>query len=314
MNPLPSAPRIAFVGAGALGLYYGSRLVQAGEDLHFLVRSDYHHLRQHGLHIRSYQGDFQIRPDQAAFYPSSADIGPCDIIFISLKSTSNADLLHILPPLLKPDSLIVTLQNGLGNEAFLAAHFPHHSILGGLCFVCINRTAPGVIHHIAQGAITLGEHNSPALPRTHSLAAKLKNAGIPCQVDDSLQRARWKKLTWNIPFNGLSIAAGGLDTAAILATPALAELVRQLMLEIIHTANQLGHPLPDTLADEMIANTRTMTQYKPSSLIDFQAGRSVELEAIWNHPCRSARQQGHPMPRVETLASLIAAAIHHRPN
>lgn len=309
---LPSNPRIAVIGTGAVGGYYGARLAQAGQDIHFLLRSDFAHVAEHGLTIRSIDGDLHLpRP---AIHSSTASIGPCDVVLIAMKSTVNDALLDLLPPLLKPGTLLVTLQNGLGNEDFLAHHFSAHadSILGGLCFVCINRVAPGVIHHIAQGLITLGEHAGPALPRTHQLAAALAAAGIPCSVDGSLARSRWKKLVWNIPFNGLSIAAGGLDTAAILADPALAELVRELMQEIIATAQHLGHDLPATLADDMIARTRTMTQYKPSSLIDFLAGHEVEIDAIWAEPCRRARAAGHPMLRVETLLQLLRSRLHQR--
>jgi 2-dehydropantoate 2-reductase len=158
----------------------------------------------------------------------------------------------------------------------------------------------------------MGDHNRPALPRTHALAAAFNSAGIPCHVDNSLTRARWKKLVWNIPFNGLSIAAGRLDTAAILTSEALSALVRDLMHEVIATANHLGHEIPLTLADDMIARTRTMTQYKPSSLIDFEACSEVELDAIWLEPARQARAAGHPMPRVEMLAHLLQSAIEQR--
>jgi len=305
-----STSRIAVIGAGAVGCYYGARLAHAGHQVHFLLRSDFTHVQQHGLTIHSIDGDFHL--PQPLIHATPASIGPCDVVLIALKSTHNTALLDLLPPLLHPNTLLITLQNGLGNEDFLAQHFPQQPILGGLCFVCINRIAPGVIKHIAQGLITLGEHGGPPQPRTHAIATAFVAAGIPCQVDPSLARSRWKKLVWNVPFNGLSIAAGELDTAAILADPALATLVHDLMHEIMQTAHHLGHELPARLADDMIARTRTMTQYKPSSLIDFQAGREVELEAIWEEPCRRARAAGHPMPRVEMLHHLLQAKIHQR--
>lgn len=302
----PATARIAIIGAGAVGCYYGARLARNGHDVHFLMRADLETVRHHGLSIRSIQGDFHLPSVQA--HASTTEIGPCDLVIIALKNTANEVLPTLLPPLLKPDTLLLTLQNGLGNEESLAAQFPGHPVLGGLCFVCINRTAPGHIHHIAQGRITLGEHGGPAQPRTQALAAAFNAAGIPCEVDDSLARARWMKLVWNIPFNGLAIATGGRDTASLLADPHLADLVRALMQEVMAAARALGHELPATLADDMIARTRTMTEYKPSSLIDFEEGREVELDAIWGEPARQARIAGHPMPRVEMLHQLISAA------
>jgi len=307
----PSTARIAILGAGAVGSYYGGRLALNGHDVHFLLRSDFEAVHQNGLRVQSIAGDFHL--PQPNIHRTPAEIGPCDLVIIALKNTHNSQLTYLLPPLLKPGTVLLTLQNGLGNEAFLATVFPDHDVLGGLCFVCINRTSPGCIVHSAQGQIIMGDHERAALPRTHALAAAFNTAGIPCNVDDSLTRARWKKLVWNIPFNGLSIAAGRLDTAAILASEALAILVRDLMHEVILTANHLGHELPLSLADDMIARTRTMTQYKPSSLIDFEAGHEVELDAIWDEPARQARAAGHPMPRVEMLAHLLHSAVERRP-
>jgi 2-dehydropantoate 2-reductase len=292
-------PRIAIVGAGAVGCYYGGRLAQHGHDVHFLLRSDYDAVTKGGLQIRSPLGNAKIFPIQT--YRRTSDIGPCDVVFISLKATSNRALLDLLPPLLGDGTVLVTLQNGLGNEEFLSRHFGAERVLGGLCFVCINRVEPGVIDHIAQGRIDLGEHERAPLARTYGIGDLLRASGVDCDVVGSLAAARWKKLVWNIPFNGLAIAAGGIDTAAILAEPRLLKRVRDLMTEIITTAEALGHHVAAGLAEDMIDRTRTMTRYKPSSLIDFEAGREVELEPIWGEPIRRAAAAGLRMPLVEDL-------------
>jgi len=306
----PSHPRIAIVGSGAMGCYYGGRLAQHGNDVHFLMRSDYEFVKQHGLKIQSHLGDFEL--PEVHCHRSTTEIGPCDLVIIAMKATTNDALLELLPPLLKADTMILTLQNGLGSDDFLAQHFGSERVLGGLCFVCINRIAPGVIHHIAQGQIALGEHRGAPQARTEALAAEFRRCGIDCVVEPSLIAARWKKLVWNIPFNGLSIAAGNKDTAAILAEPMLEQRVRDLMREIIVTANQLGHPIPLSLIDTMIERTRTMTCYKPSSLIDFLAGSEVELEAIWGEPVRRAKAAGVAMPLVEALYQELKQRINAR--
>ncbi|MBL9180234.1 MAG: 2-dehydropantoate 2-reductase [Verrucomicrobiaceae bacterium] len=215
-------------------------------------------------------------------------------------------------PLLKADTMLLTLQNGLGCDDFLARHFGSQRVLGGLCFVCINRVASGVIHHIAQGRIALGEHGGAPQARTENLAEEFQRCGIDCVVEPSLIKARWKKLVWNIPFNGLSIAAGGIDTTAILADPALEQRVRELMREIIETAVKLGYEVPLSLIDTMIERTRTMSAYKPSSLIDFLAGSEVEIEAIWGEPVRHAAAAGIAMPRVEELYQQLKQRVAAR--
>lgn len=293
-----SLGRIAIIGAGAVGCYYGGRLAQHGHDVHFLMRSDYEAVMRDGLQITSPLGDAHIR---VKAHRSTADIGPCDLVIIALKVTANAALLDLIPPLLHEGTTLLTLQNGLGNEEFLAQHFGAERVMGGLCFVCINRLAPGVIHHLAQGRIQIGEHTRSPLPRTRLIAEEFQRSLIDCQVMESLALARWQKLVWNIPFNGLAIAAGGIDTAAILADPQLENRVRELMTEIVQTSDRLGHPQPAPLIEDMIHRTRTMQAYKPSSLIDYLAGQEVELEAIWGEPIRQATQAGLKMPQVQAL-------------
>lgn len=299
MNDQARIPRIAIVGSGAVGCYYGGRLAQRGLDVHFLLRSDYEAVKAGGLRVKSCDGDFDL--PQVNCHRDTVEIGPCDLVIVAMKTTANEALPGLIPPLLGPDTMILTLQNGLGSDDFLAECFGTERVLGGLCFVCINRVAPGVIEHFAQGHISLGEHSGPPQPRTRALAEMMKAAGISCGVEENLLTARWKKLVWNVPFNGLSIAAGNKDTAAILADPALEQRVRELMREIIETAGKLGHEIPLSLIDSMVERTRSMAGYKPSSLVDFLAGREVELDTIWGEPLHRARIAGIKMPRLEEL-------------
>jgi 2-dehydropantoate 2-reductase len=196
--------KIAIVGCGALGSFYGAKLAREGQEVHFLLRYDYETVRRQGVSIRSPDGDFNARP-RCGNTPEI--IGVADLVLIGLKTTANDQFARLLPPLVGPRTAILTLQNGLGNEERLAALFPAEQILGGLCFVCLNRVAPGVIQHIGHGAIVLGEFRRWPEPRTHDIAALFRHAGVPCAVTDNLARAHWEKLTWNIPFNGLGVAS-----------------------------------------------------------------------------------------------------------
>ena len=115
---------------------------------------------------------------------------------------------------------MLTLQNGLGNEDALARIVPPEQVLGGLCLVSLNRTAPGQIRHIDLGTILLGEHLGLPTERTSSLVAVLESAGIPCEVCPDLLQARWRKLVWNIAFNGLGVAgSAGLEPRSPAAPP-----------------------------------------------------------------------------------------------
>ncbi|PYI84161.1 MAG: hypothetical protein DMF09_09145 [Verrucomicrobia bacterium] len=129
--------------------------------------------------------------------------------------------------------------------------------------------------------------------------------GINCSVTDDLALERWRKLVWNIPFNGLSILAGGISTAEILADDSLRRATLVLMDEVIDTANKCGYALDKTVAEEHIKRTETLGAYKPSSLFDWENGKPLEIEAIWGEPLRRAAAAGANTPRLEIIYALL---------
>jgi len=315
--------KIAVVGCGAVGSYYGAMLCRAGQEVHFLLRSDFEAVRQKGVTIRSPAGNFTIHP-QCAKTPEA--IGWSDLVLIGLKTTANHHFPKLLPPLVGPHTAVVTLQNGLGNTEQLARLFSPEQILSGLCFVCLNRVEPGVIHHMEYGMIVLGEFQRRAGPRTHGLAAMFQDAGVPCKVTDNLAQAQWEKLVWNIPFNGLGVAGAAgyealtgakcevrsasavgpvLTTDKLLGDPRWEKLLRELMLEVIAAAAALGFEIPVAYAEEQIERTRTMGAYKASTLLDFEHGRPLELESMFLEPLRRAQQAGVPVPRMARLCEVL---------
>ena len=297
--------RIAIVGTGAIGLYYGGKLAHFGRDVHFLLRTDYEAVRKRGLRIRSKTKNIHIARVNTA--RSTEEIGPCDLVIVAVKTTSNADLPPLIAPLLGEQTMILTLQNGLGNEEFLAQNFGAERILGGICFICLNRTEPGVVERFDNGRLTIGEFRGHPRPRLHDIAWEFKRCGIVCRVAANLALERWRKLVWNIPFNGLSVVAGGIDTAAILADDSLFQLALELMDETIAIANACGHNLPTAIALEQIKQTRTMGDFKPSTLIDYLAGRPLEIEPIWGEPLRRGQAKGIEAPQLAKLYHELTA-------
>ena len=305
--------RIAVVGTGAVGGYFGAKLAYYGRDVRFLIRSEEERaaVRRFGLQIKSRQGNFRVAKVQA--YPTTAEIGPCDLVLIAVKATSNDALPDLLPPLLGRNTCLLTLQNGLGNEEFLAERFGAERVLGGLCFVCLNKTAPGIIEHQGHGNISLGEFSGYPLPRTHDIAWEIKRCGVTARVVANLAEARWRKLVWNIPFNGITVLATAqqragqtpVSTADILADDALSYLTRRLMEEVIAAACKLGHPITGDYADLQFKRTAEMGAYFPSTLLDYLAGRAIELDAIWGEPYRQAFNVGAEVGRLETCLQLL---------
>lgn len=329
----PFTGKIGLIGAGAMGGLYGAKLFQAGHDVHFLMRRDYDAVRRNGLKVFSHMGDFEIRPP---VYNSAAALGRCDLVIVGLKTTDNASLAELLRPVVGPDTLVLTLQNGLGNEDHIARDLEEignpesrggqtaesigpigpmspmgpippaaDRVLGGVAFVCCNRTEPGVLRHTDHGWIRLAEFSGPARGRTHAIAELFRSAGLTIEVHDSLAQIRWMKLVWNVPFNGLGVGAGHATSRMVLEDETLLRVARGLMEEVVAGARADGVVIAPSYIDDMIAATESMGHYRSSMQIDYEAGRPLEVESILGEPVRRARRAGIPTPRMEFLYGVV---------
>jgi 2-dehydropantoate 2-reductase len=271
------------------------------------VRSDYQALSRTGLKVESVHGDFEL--PQAQVFRSAAEVGPVDLVIVAWKSTANDHLAAVLPPLLHAETQVLTLQNGLGNCERIADIAGPRRVLGGQCFVCINRISPGLVRHTAGGRVTIGEWRPGIDGRAEGIARRFKAAGISCTAVADLERAQWEKLVWNIPFNGLSVAEGGVTTDVLLASADTEHELRALMTEVLAAARALGHELDDDIIDFQIERTRPMGPYRTSSMIDLVEGREVEVDAIWREPLRRARAAGLAMPHLARLLERIEGRV-----
>lgn len=299
-----SNPRIAVVGAGAVGAYYGGRLAQHGRDVHFLLRSDYAAVKEQGWNVRSHEGDFVLPPQDLNVYRSPADMPKADLVIVTLKATANDQYEPLIRPLLHDGSAILTLQNGLGNEDRLASLFGARRILGGLAFVCINRVSPTEVHHIDHGLIRLGEFVEGTSPRARAVVDLFNACRIRTELLPSLRYGRWEKLIWNIPFNGLG-AALDLTTDRLIDTPDGREMVSRIMAEVIAAAKSQGVSFPADIIQQKFTHTETMGSYQSSMQIDRRMRRPMEVEAILGEPVRVARSAGVSVPTLEMLYNLV---------
>ncbi|GFE58672.1 putative 2-dehydropantoate 2-reductase [Geobacter sp. AOG1] len=300
--------RIAVVGAGALGLYYGAVLQRAGEDVAFLLRRDYEAIMATGLTVRSINGDFHLASVRGARRPE--EIGPVDLVIVGLKTFANEHFSDLITPLVGAGTYILTLQNGLGNEEALADLFGAERIMGGVAFLCANRDEPGTVHHLGAGRIELGAFAGALADRVAEVAASFVRGGIDCRVVNDLRAARWRKLVWNIPYNGLCAL---LDQSVdrLQAFYPTRELVRAIMGEVIAAANAQGlnSPIEADFADRMLLFTDDMGVYRPSMQLDRTAGRPLEIDAILARPLAAGTVQGIDMPRVRMLFALLSCVV-----
>ena len=308
----------ALVGPGAVGLYYGGLLARDGAALHVLARSDYAELAADGIVIRmvdprsgALSTTHTIRP--ARVEQDAAAIGPVDRVLIAAKSTVNEALLGSLQALVAPGrTTLLTLQNGMGNAEFLAKHFPTNPVLAGLCFVCVNRTAPGVVENYHPGRVEIGSLGERWPDVAAEVVAAFAAAGVQATFSPVLDAALWRKLCWNVPFNGLSIAAGGITTDLILKDAALTERARRLMEEVQHAAQLCGHVIADSFLQGQFDVTAKMGAYRPSSLIDYVDGRAVEVDVIFGEPLRRGQALGLAMPELERLYAELIRLVGQR--
>lgn len=294
-------PSIAIIGSGSIGLYYGGKLAAAGADVRFLMRSGFEEAREKGIRIHS-EDQVEAHVQAPKVFRMAGDIGAVDLAIISLKATSNDTLDSIIPPLLHGKTMLLTLQNGLGTDDLLAEKYGRERVLGGLCFICLNRiTSASVNHLLKKSLLTIGEYAHPPLARTHDIAQVFQLSGVNAAVIEDLAEERWRKLVWNIPFNGLSVAEGGITVDRILADARLKEEARALMAEIIAAANAQGHAIEHGYGDHQIERTYPMGAYKPSTLVDWLAGNELEIEPIWGEPLRRGQATGVKMPHLAAL-------------
>lgn len=302
--------RIAVVGAGAVGGWYGGALAKAGHEVHLITRADHEVIQERGLILRGRRGGEVIRVASAG--PDARGIGCCDVVMIAAKATANPVLPELIRPLLNDATLLLTLQNGMGNVEAFASLVGSDRLVAGLCFVCINRLSPGLIENTHAGYVRMAAADGPVGPAVEKLVALFAGAGVDCKAEAALEKVLWKKLCWNIPFNGLAIAAGGLTTDRILADPLLRRRARALMREVFAAAKARGHGFDEAHIGLQFDVTRGMGAYRPSSLIDYLEGREVEVEGIWAEPLRRGISAGAEMPELSRLLDEIRGRLAAR--
>ena len=301
-----SAPRIGIIGTGAIGGFYGMLLARAGHDVHFLLRSEYAAVVERGLQLNSsVHGALHLPAVQA--YRNIEDMPQCDWLLVGAKTTANAELAPLIAKAAAPGAKVVLLQNGLAVEDELRPLLSDDlHLLGGLCYICVHRSAPGVIEHQALGAINLAYHSGPLdgdesrLALVEEGAGLLRSTGLDSAAMRDLAQTRWQKLVWNIPYNGLSVLLDA-DTRRMMGNADSRALIADMMQEVVRAAQALGYAMPENYADKLLAATQRMPDYLPSMYHDFAQGRPAELHAIYEAPLAVAYAAGFDMPKVRAL-------------
>jgi 2-dehydropantoate 2-reductase len=290
--------RYGIIGTGAIGGFYGARLARSGAEVHFLLHSDYDYVREHGLQVDSCDGNFHL--DSPHVYRDTREMPQCDVVLVGLKSTNNHMLPRLLPPLLREDTLVVLIQNGIGVEQDVQRMFPGTWLAAGLAFICSAKTEPGRVSHQCYGSINIANYSCPDPQPVGQVIAHLHQAGIEAQ-EVEYATARWRKAVWNMPFNGMTVALH-CQTDELMRHPATRRLIREQMMEIVRASRALGvEGVDEPFVEKMLTMTDAMTPYSPSMRLDWDHRRPMELDYIYTRPLQIAREAGSPMPRLEML-------------
>lgn len=301
--------KIAILGAGAIGCYYGARLVEAGHEVYFILRSAWETVKERGLSISSVDGDVRLERVHALRKPE--ECGPVDLVVVAWKTCCNDLFSKALPPLLHGGTRVLTLQNGMGNAELIGRVASAERVFMGLCFVCCMVREPGRIAHLEGGDIQF----APLLPTeegllgAQDLAELFSHAKIHTQAFKFTEQILWCKLTWNIPFNGLCLAHGGISVVDLFALPGEQERARGIIEEVCLTAKMRGYPTPEGIVDKQMYRTAHMGPFVPSSAVDYNLGRPVEYDAIWGEPLKRAHEVKAPVPLWEQLCRDIRARL-----
>lgn len=297
--------RIAFIGIGALGGYFGGRLAKAGNDVIFIARgATLEALRKNGLRVESPLGDFALPKVQAIGDPT--DVGHVDAVFITTKAWQVTEAAQRIGSTVGPETVVVPLQNGVEAYDQLAAVLGSRHVLDGMCHVMAMVTAPGVVRHGGPKAlITIGERNNARTPRLEKLVECLSAAELDTRVPDNVQVALWEKFEFVASFGGVG-AITRAPAGVIRSVPEARSLLERAMQEIVGLAHAVGVPVQR----ESVANTMKLVDSSPpdgtaSMQRDLIAGRHSELEAQSGAVVRLGRACNFPTPVHEVIYNAL---------
>ena len=303
---------IAVVGANAVGCYYGVRLAEAGYDVRFLVRHGFETVREQGMRITSHLGDFHLEsPTLVRNAEELAALGTVDWLLVALESYDLDQLARLATPLLAEGTRILAIVNGIGIEEEVAEQLHRYGIFGGLGFIGVGQPQPGRIAHREFGALDIGHYGDDA-QAVEDACALWAPTVVAARPAECLVRSRWEKMIWDVPFNGISVAAGGATSGFILETPALSAFARRVMDEIGAIANaDLKNrglaPFADVneLCERAMRLMGTTENYIPPAGVDFVRQQPLEVESLFSRPAQRAAELGVEAPLTAFLAALL---------
>lgn len=288
--------KIAVIGTGGVGGYYGGRLAEAGIDVRFVARGRHlEEMKRCGLKVKSRLGDMLIKPIKAT--DDTAEIGPVDLVIIAVKLADTDSAIAATKPLLGPDTAVVSLQNGIDAAERLTAAFGRERVLGGVCHIAAVISGPGIILHTGTMArLTIGELDGSMSPRLAAIEAACKKAKIDFIASPEIEKAIWHKFVFLSSFSGVTTLTR-LPKGPIMAEPETRALLKDAIAETVAVARARGIALPEDLPDQLIKFAEGLPDDMKSSMLgDLERGARLELPWLSGMVAKLGESLGVPVP------------------
>jgi len=295
--------KVAVVGVGAVGGYFGGLLAKGGADVIFIARGKHlEALRAKGLTVRSRQGDFSIRV-RATNDP--AEVGPVDLVLFCVKSYDTESAIRQALPMVGQETIVLSLQNGIDNEEKISSFIGTGKVLAGVAYIGASVPESGVVLHQEGGKIVFGELDGGLSERVIRIKAFFDRYGLPAEGSPGMKKILWAKLAWNAPFNAINTLVGG-PVKTIIGNSHALELARRVTEEVVTVANALGVRL--AFAEVWERNIKFSQSYdvKTSMLQDLEAGKPLEYEALNGVIIKKAAELDLPTPYNFALYALLS--------
>ena len=295
--------RIAVMGSGAVGGYFGAKLAAAGHDLAFIARGKHlDALKANGLQVRNPNGDLYVHHGQ--FTADPRQVGNVDLILFCVKSYDTEIAAAAIKPMVSDRTAILSLQNGIDNPEKLARIYGERRILPAVVYVGAQVSAPGVIAHSTGGRIIFGQMDGAVGDAAKALAQTMTAAGIPYEASAEIGKVQWTKLLWNAAFCAISCLARA-NTKQIVESASLTQLALDCMTEVQAAARTRGVQLARQLFDDTIEFSKTLGDFKPSMLQDLEANKPLEYEAFNGNVVKLLEAAGQPAPINKTFHATL---------
>ncbi len=299
--------RFAIVGSGAVGGYYGARLARAGHDVAFIARGAHlTAIREHGLSIRSPLGDFTVR---AQAEEDTRRIGPVDVVLFAVKTYDNGTALPMLPPLIGPSTLVLTLQNGVDSADQVSEVIGPEHVLAGPTYIATALAEPGLIVQTGtHRRIVFGEVSgdlTKVTERASHLCSVLAGADIQAEVVPDGRVPLWEKFIYLAPFAAFTGAARQ-PVGGLWSQPGFRDVFVQALAEVERVARAEKVPVSPSVKEDIIKYVESVPGTMRSSLlIDLQQGKKVEVEALPGSVVRRGRAAGVETPILLALYAVL---------